>query len=55
MEKNGNGSGEPIISIRASLKKIVPDVDKDLELVIFIAKRKNIAISIPGNGHQIRV
>ena len=39
MEKNGNGSGEPLVTIRASLNKIASDLE-DLELVIFLARKK---------------
>ena len=42
MEKITNGSGEPIITIRASLKKLATNIDKDLELVVFVAEKKKI-------------
>lgn len=40
MEKNGNGSCEPLVTIRASLNKIASDFGEDLELVIFLARKK---------------
>jgi hypothetical protein len=40
LEKRDNGSGEPVITIRASLNKIVADFDKEWELVMFLAEKK---------------
>ena len=49
MEKIEDGSGEPALTIRASLKKL--DFDKDVELVIFLArKRKNHVLSRHDNA-----
>ena len=39
MEKITNGSGEPQVTVRASLNKIASDLE-DLELVIFLARKK---------------
>jgi hypothetical protein len=40
LQKKENGSPEPIIKIRASLNKIPTDVDNELELVIFLARKR---------------
>jgi hypothetical protein len=41
MEKNGYGTTDPIINIRASLKKLLSAYNKDLEIVVFVAERRN--------------
>jgi hypothetical protein len=40
LQKITNGSGEPPVTIRASLNKIASDLGEDSELVIFLARKK---------------
>jgi hypothetical protein len=53
LEKRENGSGEPIITIRASLNKIVADFDKEWELVMFLAEKKKTRFKKFTETHEL--
>jgi hypothetical protein len=41
MERNEDGTADPIIRIRGSLKKLLNAYDKELDFVFFVAEHKS--------------